>query len=56
VRTIVEEVLTDIMFEIPSRRDIRAVRVTDKVIAREEPRILEPWHDEVSVIVRKESA
>jgi ATP-dependent Clp protease ATP-binding subunit ClpX len=56
LRTIVEEVLTDIMFEIPSRRDIRAVRVTDKVIAREEPPILEPWHDEVSDIVRKESA
>jgi hypothetical protein len=32
------------------------VRVTDKVIAREEPPILEPWHDEVSDIVRKESA
>jgi ATP-dependent Clp protease ATP-binding subunit ClpX len=56
LRTIVEEVLTDIMFELPSRSDIRAVRVTDKVIAREEPPILEPWHDEVSDIVRKESA
>jgi ATP-dependent Clp protease ATP-binding subunit ClpX len=56
LRTIVEEVLTDIMFEIPSRSDIRAVRVTDKVIAGEEPPILEPWPDEVSAIVRKESA
>src|SRR2546421_4410051 len=56
LRTIVEEVLTDIMFELPSRSDIRTVRVTDRVIAREEPPILEPWHDEVSVIVRKESA
>ena len=56
LRTIVEEVLTDIMFELPARSDIRTVRVTDKVMAREEPPILEPWHDEVSVIVRKESA
>ena len=56
LRTIVEEVLTDIMFELPARSDIRTVRVTDKVMAREEPPILEPWHDEVGVIVRKESA
>ena len=56
LRTIVEEVLTDIMFELPARSDIRTVRVTDKVMAREEPPILEPWHDEVSDIVRKESA
>src|SRR2546421_8952854 len=56
LRTIVEEVLTDIMFELPARSDIRTVRVTDRVMAREEPPILEPWHDEVGVIVRKESA
>jgi ATP-dependent Clp protease ATP-binding subunit ClpX len=56
LRTIVEEVLTDIMFELPSRRDIRAVRVTDKVITREEPPILEPWPDEVSATVRHKSA
>ena len=42
LRTIVEEVLTDIMFELPARSDIRTVRVTDKVMAREEPPILEP--------------
>ncbi len=42
LRTIVEEVLTDIMYEIPSRSDIRSVRVTDKVIMREESPTLEP--------------
>ena len=56
LRTIVEEVLTDIMFELPSRRDIRAVRVTDKVITREEPPILEPWPDEGSATVQHKSA
>jgi len=42
LRTIVEDVLTDIMYEIPSRGDIRSVRVTDKVITKEESPILEP--------------
>ena len=56
LRTIVEEVLTDIMFELPARRDIRAVRVTDKVISREEPPILEPWPDEGSANVQPKSA
>ncbi len=42
LRTIVEDVLTDIMYEIPSRGDIRSVRVTDKVITKEEAPILEP--------------
>jgi len=37
LRTIVEDVLTKIMYEIPSRSDIRSVRVTDKVILKEEP-------------------
>ena len=42
LRTIVEDVLTEIMYEIPSRVDIRAVRITDKVIRKEEGPILEP--------------
>ena len=42
LRTIIEDVLNDIMFEIPSRGDIRAVSVTDKVIRREESPLLEP--------------
>jgi ATP-dependent Clp protease ATP-binding subunit ClpX len=42
LRTIVEDVLTEIMYEIPSRVDIRAVRITDKVIRKEEFPILEP--------------
>jgi ATP-dependent Clp protease ATP-binding subunit ClpX len=56
LRSIVEDVLMDIMFELPSRRDIRAVRVTDRVITREEPPILEPWPDEGSATVRHKSA
>ena len=42
LRTIVEDVLNEIMFEIPSRSDIQAVRVTDKTITKEEPPVLEP--------------
>jgi len=42
LRTIVEDVLTEIMYEIPSRVDIRSVRITDKVIRKEEFPILEP--------------
>ena len=30
------------MYEIPSRGDIRAVRITDKVIAKDEAPVLEP--------------
>ncbi len=60
LRTIVEEVLNDVMFEIPSRNDIRAVRITDKVINREEPPILEPARlisrSEDDIIERDESA
>src|SRR3989440_784329 len=37
-----EDVLTEIMYEIPSRVDIRSVRITDKVIRKEEFPILEP--------------
>jgi len=60
LRTIVEEVLTDIMYEIPSRNDIRSVRVTDKVILKEEPPVLEPSRliprAEEDIIARDESA
>jgi len=42
LRTIVEDVLTEIMYELPSRVDIRSVRITDKVIRKEEFPILEP--------------
>ena len=60
LRTIVEDVLTDIMYEIPSRNDIRSVRVTDKVILKEEPPMLEPSRliprAEDDIIARDESA
>jgi len=42
LRTIIEDVLLDIIYEIPSRQDIRRCRISDKVIRREEPPILEP--------------
>ena len=42
LRTIVEETLLEIMYEIPSRNDIRACTITDKVILRQERPILEP--------------
>jgi ATP-dependent Clp protease ATP-binding subunit ClpX len=42
LRTIVEEVLLDIMFDIPSRNDIKSCTVTDKVIMKQEGPILEP--------------
>ena len=60
LRTIVEDVLTEIMYEIPSRVDIRAVRITDKVIRKEEGPILEPTRlpirSEDDLIARDESA
>jgi ATP-dependent Clp protease ATP-binding subunit ClpX len=60
LRTIVEDVLTEIMYEIPSRVDIRAVRITDKVIRKEEFPILEPARlpirSEDDLIARDESA
>jgi ATP-dependent Clp protease ATP-binding subunit ClpX len=60
LRTIVEDVLTEIMYEIPSRVDIRAVRITDKVIRKEEFPILEPTRlpirSEDDLIARDESA
>jgi ATP-dependent Clp protease ATP-binding subunit ClpX len=42
LRSIVEETLLDIMYEIPSRNDIRACTITDKVIMKQERPILEP--------------
>jgi len=60
LRTIVEDVLTEIMYEIPSRNDIRSVRVTDKVILKEEPPMLEPSRliprSDEDIIARDESA
>src|SRR2546421_3919615 len=60
LRTIVEDVLTEIMYEIPSRVDIRSVRITDKVIRKEEFPILEPTRlpirSEDDHIARDESA
>jgi ATP-dependent Clp protease ATP-binding subunit ClpX len=42
LRSIVEETLLDIMYEIPSRNDIRSCTITDKVILKQEKPILEP--------------
>ena len=42
LRTIVEETLLEIMFEIPSRSDIRSCTINDKVILKQERPILEP--------------
>jgi ATP-dependent Clp protease ATP-binding subunit ClpX len=42
LRSIVEEVLLDIMYEIPSRSDIKSCIITDKVILGQERPILEP--------------
>jgi ATP-dependent Clp protease ATP-binding subunit ClpX len=42
LRSIVEETLLDIMYEIPSRNDIKACTITDKVILKLESPILEP--------------
>ncbi len=42
LRTIIEDVLLDIMYEIPSRQDIRRCRISDKVIRKEEAPLLEP--------------
>jgi ATP-dependent Clp protease ATP-binding subunit ClpX len=60
LRTIVEDVLTDIMYEIPSRSDIRSVRITDKVIMKEEAPALEPSRliprSDEEILARDESA
>ena len=42
LRTIVEDTLLEVMYEIPSRNDIRACTITDKVILKQERPILEP--------------
>jgi ATP-dependent Clp protease ATP-binding subunit ClpX len=42
LRSIVEETLLEIMYEIPSRNDIRSCTITDKVIQKQEGPILEP--------------
>ena len=42
LRTIIEETLLDIMYEIPSRNDIKSCTITDKVILKQESPILEP--------------
>jgi ATP-dependent Clp protease ATP-binding subunit ClpX len=42
LRSIVEETLLDIMYEIPSRSDIRSCTITDRVILKQESPILEP--------------
>ena len=40
LRAILEDVMLDIMFEIPSREEITACRITEKTIAKEEPPML----------------
>jgi len=42
LRSIVEETLLEIMYEIPSRNDIKGCTITDKVILKQESPILEP--------------
>ena len=42
LRTIVEEVLLDVMYEIPSLQNIKRCRITEKVIMKEEHPVLEP--------------
>jgi ATP-dependent Clp protease ATP-binding subunit ClpX len=42
LRSIVEETLLDIMYDIPSRNDIRSCTITEKVILKQETPILEP--------------
>jgi ATP-dependent Clp protease ATP-binding subunit ClpX len=42
LRTIVEETLLDIMYDIPSRNDIKSCTITDRVILKQERPILEP--------------
>ncbi|MGH2443347.1 MAG: ATP-dependent Clp protease ATP-binding subunit ClpX [Chloroflexota bacterium] len=42
LRSIVEETLLEVMYEIPSRSDIKSCTITDKVIMKQESPILEP--------------
>jgi ATP-dependent Clp protease ATP-binding subunit ClpX len=41
LRSIIEEVMQDMMFEIPSRRDVRRVIVTAETIERKSQPIIE---------------
>jgi ATP-dependent Clp protease ATP-binding subunit ClpX len=62
LRSIVEDTLLEIMYEIPSRNDIGSVTITDKVILKQEGPILEPStlptarNDEDDYIAENESA
>jgi ATP-dependent Clp protease ATP-binding subunit ClpX len=60
LRTIVEEVLLDVMYDIPSRQDIRRCKITEKVILKEESPYLEPIRlparDDEDLIVQDEPA
>jgi ATP-dependent Clp protease ATP-binding subunit ClpX len=62
LRSIVEDTLLEIMYEIPSRNDIGSVTITDKVILKQEDPILEPSTlptvraDEDDYIAENESA
>ena len=40
LRAILEDVMLDIMFEIPSRGDIASCRITEKTIEKEQPPLL----------------
>jgi ATP-dependent Clp protease ATP-binding subunit ClpX len=42
LRTIVEDTLLDIMYDIPSRNDIKSCVINDKVILKQERPVLEP--------------
>ncbi|HZT97298.1 MAG TPA: ATP-dependent Clp protease ATP-binding subunit ClpX [Chloroflexota bacterium] len=42
LRTIVEDVLLDIMYDMPSRNDIKSCTITEKVILKQEGPLLEP--------------
>ncbi|MDQ2742924.1 MAG: ATP-dependent Clp protease ATP-binding subunit ClpX [Chloroflexota bacterium] len=61
LRSIVEETLLDIMYEIPSRNDIRSCTITDRVILKQDSPILEPSplptrNNEEYVVQENESA
>ena len=41
LRAILEEMLTDVMFELPSREDVTEVRVTEATVVNKQPPLLE---------------
>ena len=41
LRAILEEILTDVMFELPSREDVTEVKVTEPSVTRGAPPLLE---------------